>query len=86
MSGYNVMAILINQRSKKAVKMQEVLTKHGCLIKMRLGLHEADNVCAEDGLVLLQLTGENSEIEILKNDLNAIDGIKAKTMNISGDE
>ncbi|MFA6308667.1 MAG: hypothetical protein WC677_02835 [Clostridia bacterium] len=86
MSGYNVMAILINQRSKKAVKMQEVLTKHGCLIKMRLGLHEADNVCAEDGLLLLQLTGDNSEIEILTNDLNAIDGIKAKTMNISWDE
>ncbi len=85
MSGYNVMAILINQRSKKAIEVQEILTKHGCIIKLRLGLHEADNVCAEDGLILLQLSGDSDEIETLKNDLNAIDDVIAKVMNISRD-
>ena len=55
MSCYNIMALLINHRSKKAIQVQEVLTKYGCLIKMRLGLHEAGNVCAEDGLVIPRL-------------------------------
>ncbi|NLL06536.1 MAG: hypothetical protein GX270_12295 [Clostridiaceae bacterium] len=85
MNEYNIMAVLINHRSKKAPTVQEVFTKHGCTIKMRLGLHEAGDVCSEEGLVLLQLTGEKAEIKALEDDLNAIEGVKAKTMSISGD-
>ena len=55
MSCYNIMAIVINHRSKNAVQFQEVLTRHGCTIRLRLGLHEAGDVCSEEGLVLLQL-------------------------------
>lgn len=85
MNEYNIMAVLINHRSKKAPTVQEVFTKHGCTIKMRLGLHEAGDVCSEEGLVLLQLTGEKAEIKALEDDLNAIEGVKAKIMSISGD-
>lgn len=82
MACYNVMALIINHRSKKAPEVQEVLTKHGCIIKMRLGLHEAGNVCSEEGLVILQLSGEEEEIKALEKDLNNLDGVTAKTMNI----
>ncbi|RCX10337.1 hypothetical protein DFR58_1302 [Anaerobacterium chartisolvens] len=82
MSCYNVMAVLVNHRSKKAVEMQEVLTKHGCKIKMRLGLHEAGDVCSEDGLVVLQLCGSDEEIKDLENELNSIEGLKAKTITL----
>ncbi len=85
MNEYNIMAVLINHRSKKAPTVQEVFTKHGCSIKMRLGLHEAGDVCSEEGLVLLQLAGEKAEIKALEDDLNGIEGVKAKTMSISGD-
>ncbi len=82
MSCYNVMAVLVNHRSKKAMEMQEVLTKHGCKIKMRLGLHEAGDVCSEDGLVILQLCGDDDEIRELENELNSIEGLKAKTITL----
>lgn len=85
MNEYNIMAVLINHRSKKAPTVQEVFTKHGCSIKMRLGLHEAGDVCSEEGLVLLQVAGEKDEIKALEDELNGIEGVKAKTMSISGD-
>lgn len=85
MNEYNIMAVLINHRSKKAPTVQEVFTKHGCSIKMRLGLHEAGDVCSEEGLVILQLTGEKNDIKALEDELNGIEGVKAKTMSISGD-
>ena len=86
MSGYNIMAVLISHRSKKAPQFQEVLTKYGCAIKMRLGLHETGDVCSEEGLILLQLSCKDEIIKALENDLNSIDGIKAKTMSISSEE
>ncbi len=85
MNEYIIMAVLINRRSKKAPTVQEVFTKYGCSIKMRLGLHEAGDVCSEEGLVLLQLAGDKSEIKNLEDELNGIEGVKAKTMSISGD-
>ncbi|TYQ15658.1 UNVERIFIED_CONTAM: hypothetical protein Cloal_2139 [Acetivibrio alkalicellulosi] len=86
MTEYNIMAVLINHRSNKAPNVQEVLTKHGCSIRMRLGLHETGNVCSEEGLVLLQVTGSKEEVCSLENDLNAMEGVKAKTMSISSEE
>lgn len=83
MEGFNIMAVLISHRSKKAPEVQEVFTKYGCIIKMRLGMHETGDFCAEDGLVILQLGGKSDEIKALENDLNALEGITAKTMNIS---
>lgn len=82
MACHNIMAVLINHRSKKAPEVQEVLTKHGCIIKMRLGLHETDDVCSEEGLVLLHMGGEDNEIKALEDELNGMEGINAKTLNI----
>lgn len=85
MSKYHIMAVLINHRSKKAPEVQEVLTKHGCCIRMRLGLHEAGDICSEEGLVLLQVCGPEEDIQALEKDLNTMEGIQAKTMTIGDD-
>ena len=85
MSCYNLMGVVINHRSKNAKEVQETLTKHGCIIKMRLGLHEADNACSEEGLVLLQLGGDETERGNLEEDLNSIKGVKAKSLEICSD-
>ncbi len=85
MAEHNIMAIVINHRTSNAPKFQEVLTKHGCSIKMRLGLHEAGNVCSEEGLIILQLAGDKGDIKSLEDALNGMDGIKAKTLSISSD-
>jgi len=77
---YNIMAVVIGHRSKNAPEVQKVLTKFGCMIKVRLGLHEAGNVCSEEGLVILQLAGDSSEIKNFQEELNAIEGVRANTM------
>ena len=82
MENYHIMAITVNRRSKNAGELQSVFTKYGCLIKVRLGLHEAGNTCSEDGLIILQLSGDKNEMDAFQNELNAIDGVKAKTMEI----
>jgi hypothetical protein len=76
------MAVTISKRIAEAVKVQQALTRHGCIIKLRVGLHEAGDVCADDGLVLLHLCGTKKEIAGLKTDLNKIKGVKAKTMTV----
>ncbi len=40
---FSIMAIKISPRNEIAPKVQEILTRNGCIIKTRLGLHEATN-------------------------------------------
>ena len=82
MAHYNIMAVVINFRSKKAGEVQDIFTKYGCLIKVRLGLHETGNVCSEDGLIILQLEGEEAQIAAFENELNSVAGVKANIMEI----
>ncbi|HBF39391.1 MAG TPA: hypothetical protein DDW50_18985 [Firmicutes bacterium] len=82
MASYTIMAVLVNYRSKHAGEVQNILTKYGCLIKVRLGLHEAGNVCSENGLIILQLDGEKAEITAFQDALNVIEGVTAKLMEI----
>jgi hypothetical protein len=78
-----IMAITVDLRTNNAPKVQEVLTKHGCIIKMRLGLHETSSkMCSERGLILLQLCGEDDEVKALKEDLVSVQGVKLNTMTI----
>ncbi len=74
----DIMVVKIGKRSSKAIEVQEVLTKFGCSIKTRLGLHEAGNVCSEEGILVLQLAGEKNEMISLEAALNKMDGIKAQ--------
>ncbi len=85
MACYNVMTLLVNNRRENAPKLQEVLTDSGCIIKMRLGLHEAGDLCSNEGLIILQLTGSNEEIQALEDRLNQLDGIKAKNNELCPD-
>ena len=82
MSCRTIMAVSISKRIAEAVKVQQVLTRHGCIIKLRVGLHETGNACADDGLVLLHLCGTKKEVAALKGDLSKIKGVKAKTLTV----
>ncbi len=83
---YNVMTLLVNNRRENAPRLQEVLTDSGCIIKVRLGLHEADgDSCSNEGLIILQLTGSKEEIKELETRLNQLEGIKAKNIELCSD-
>lgn len=84
MSCYYVVGVRMDNRVGNAVKFQEALTKNGCMIRARLGLHEAsEDVCANDGLIILQPCGEREEIERLVKDLNRLEGITAKLIDLN---
>ncbi|MGL5084157.1 MAG: hypothetical protein ACRC68_00260 [Clostridium sp.] len=81
---FTVMAIKILPRNVAATKVQEILTKYGCIIQTRLGLHEADkNTCSSSGLILLNLLhDEQEEIKKLKSELDSIEGVTSKIIEI----
>lgn len=71
-------------RISEAVKFQDLLTKNGCKIRTRLGLHEvSDNACSNDGLIVLQPYGSKEDVEALVNDLNSLEGITAKYLDLN---
>lgn len=78
-----IMAITIDPRSIHAPKVQTILTKHGCIIKTRVGLHEVrKNSCSEQGLIILHIHSNMDEIKSLENELGHIEGVKVKYMTL----
>ena len=84
MSYYYVIGIRMDNRIGNAAAFQKVLTENGCKIKARLGLHEvSEELCATDGMIILQPYGAKEEIEQLVKELNALDGITAKLIDLN---
>ncbi|GLC31688.1 hypothetical protein [Clostridium omnivorum] len=78
-----IMALTIDPRADHAPQVQTVLTKHGCIIKTRLGLHEADeNFCANRGLILLHVQGQKEDVNTLEKELEDVEGVKVKHMTL----
>jgi len=75
---------MIHNRAKFAGKVQAILTKYGCSIKTRLGLNDPDeNEPGAEGLILLELTGDNSEWLKLENELLELDEVEISKMDFS---
>lgn len=86
MACYNVMSVLTNKRVQNVNEMQKVLTESGCIIKTRLGIHDAsEDSCSNEGLIILHLTGSEAEINLLEDKLNEIPGVIAKNNHLCSD-
>ena len=80
--GY-IMAVLQENRVETATTVQEVLTRNGCNIRFRLGLHDAGlESCSNSGLILLQVCGAKTEIEQLQAELQQVPHVKVKLMSL----
>ncbi len=75
---WDIMIVRIGYRRENSPKVQEILSKFGCSIKVRLGLHEAGDVCSDEGLLILQLCGDKEEMLKLEKALNEMESIQAK--------
>lgn len=76
-----IIGVRVEDRQKEAGDVQKVLTKYGCSIKTRLGLHEVnDAFCSTHGLLLLELTGDMQEQQNLENELAKVKGINLQKM------
>lgn len=81
MTEIRILGIFITKRDNAALKVQEILTKYGCSIKTRLGLHELELTnCDSCGLIILELIGNVNECIRLENELWAVDGVKIQKM------
>jgi len=79
----DVMLILISNRSDSAVKVQDLLTNYGCIIKTRLGLHEGvDRKCSESGLIVLEICDMEGEGKKLLAGLKKVKGVHAKYVQL----
>ena len=80
--GY-IMAVLQENRVETATKVQEVLTRNGCNIRFRLGVHDAGlESCSNSGLILLQVCGAKTEVEQLQAELQQVPHVKVKLMSL----
>ena len=78
-----IMAILQEKRIESAIKVQNVLTKYGCYIRVRLGLHDsAVNECSNNGIIILQLCANDSVISEMQQELLDIPSVKVKYMTL----
>ena len=77
------MIIVVNLRKKEAVNVQKILTEWGCLIRIRLGLHEGVlDQCSDVGSIILELVGERDKHIELARKLNLLSGVKAQYIEI----
>ena len=55
-----ILGVALTNREKCAVEFQKILTKHGCDIRTRLGLHSG---CENSGIILLEIHDDASALE-----------------------
>jgi len=68
-----VLGVLLDHRNDVAVDFQKILTKHGCNIRTRLGLHHANNhKCPLGGVILLDVIGSDDDIASIENDIKSL--------------
>lgn len=84
MGKIRIIGIKVHNRAQYANKVQNILTRYGCSIKTRLGLNDSDeNNAGEEGLIVLELTGDTSEWLKLENELLALEGVEVAKMDFS---
>ncbi len=78
---HKIIAIAMAHRSENAEAFQRTLTDFGCKLKARIGLHEAGDVCSEEGLIILQIVPDENTDDLLES-LNNIQGVRAKYLEV----
>jgi hypothetical protein len=78
---YTLIVIKVDGRERKAIEVQDILTKYGCAIRVRLGLHDLPSqACSSTGLIVLEVEGE--EVSDLLKSLDEVDGIVVKKVEV----
>ncbi len=80
---HTIFGVHITKRVDNVPAVQAVLSKYGCNIRTRLGLHDADSTsCSPSGLLIVDAFG--AETEDFFKELKAIDGVVVQRMDFSG--
>jgi len=81
MNKWLIYGVLVCNRLETAAAVQALLTEYGCNIKTRLGLHPvAEGSCADKGLILLEMYGDEARCRELGERLAALPGVEVKSL------
>jgi len=72
--GVTLLGIMVPRRDELGIKVQEILTTFGCVIRTRLGVNEV-YFGEPAGLIILELTGDVKQYVSLERALRDIDDI-----------
>jgi len=76
---HSIFGIHITHRTENVPALQATLTKYGCNIRTRLGIHDADVTnCSPSGLVLLDVFGP--ETDEFYGELQGLKGVNVQRM------
>ena len=79
---HTIFGIHISQRTENVPAVQALLTKYGCNIRTRLGIHDADTTsCSPSGLVLVDVFG--AEADDFYKELEALKGVGLQRMDFA---
>lgn len=79
----NLLILSLGNRKQSAVKVQEILTESGCMVKTRLGIHSnPEGVCSDEGVIILEVIAEESALNGLVSKLGEVEGVKARLVII----
>ena len=82
MNGIRILGVRITSKVKDTIAVQEILTRYGCVIKTRLGLHETDDSGqSRGGLLILELTGAADEMDHFEQALRGVGGMELQRMD-----
>lgn len=74
-----ILGLLVEKQSDVILSVQRLLTSYGCYIRTRLGVNETF-FGEPAGLIILELTGDHSQRELLEKDLSALKGVHVRKM------
>lgn len=58
-----IVGISLDNRLESSLNFQKILTKYGCIIKTRIGLHSNNpSGCSDNGIVLLEVVNDGSQL------------------------
>jgi hypothetical protein len=80
MNKHIIYGVHITERLKRAVDVQKLLTEYGACIKTRLGLHETEGNGSPNGLLLLEMVGDERKSAKLADELAKIEGVEVQKM------
>jgi hypothetical protein len=79
---HTIFGIHIDHRTENVPAVQATLTKYGCNIRTRLGIHDADATsCSPSGLVLVDVFG--ADVEAFYSELQGLEGVGLQRMDFA---
>jgi hypothetical protein len=79
---HHIFGIHVVNRPENVPPVQACLTKYGCNIRTRLGIHDAsETACSPSGLILVDAFGDDATVEAFYHELGEMKGVELKRMD-----